>query len=62
LQALCDKLKNKLQESEANGVRLKQSNDSLRNLIERLEREKNQLETQLRKKQRPAVPAAISNR
>jgi len=50
LQGKCSKLKIKLEESEANAKKLKESNLALRTLIERLEREKILLDQQLRRK------------
>ncbi|XP_065340719.1 paramyosin-like [Cloeon dipterum] len=50
LQVKCDKLKLKLEESEATCKKLKESNLALRTLIERLEREKILLDTQIRRK------------
>ncbi|XP_059474825.1 centrosomal protein of 290 kDa-like [Neocloeon triangulifer] len=63
LQAKCDKLKQKLDESEATAKKLKESNQALRALIERLEREKILLDQQLRRKSKAvniiAQPAPI---
>jgi hypothetical protein len=57
LQAKCTKLKQKLEESEANAKKLKESNIALRSLIERLEREKILLDQQLRRKiKQPLTP------